>query len=312
MKALRIVRSGLLTTVQDLGRPGLGSIGVPPSGAADSRSAALANHLAGNAAGAAVLEMTAAGAHFEALAEARIAFAGAAMPASRNGERLPGGRCHELRPGDRLEFGTAAVGFRTYLAAEGGFDVPKVLGSRSTLVAAGFGGYQGRRLESGDVLEVFPGGPAALAGREEAIDAPPRRSPITLRALRGPQAELFPEESLAGFERARFRVSARSDRMGLRLEGDKIAAAGEAEIASEGVVVGSVQVPAGGDPIVLMPDGPVTGGYPKIACVASVDLPLLGQVRPGDELRFVFVPEADALAALAREGAFLVSAEEAQ
>ena len=301
MKALRALRPGLLTTVQDLGRPGLGSIGVPPSGAADPRSAARANRLAGNAAGAAVLEMTASGAHFEALSEIRIAFAGAAMPALRNGEALPAGRSHALRPGDRLEFGVAAGGFRTYLAAAGGFDVAPVLGSRSTLLAAGIGGLEGRRLEAGDLLDVLPGGQAVPDRREEGVEPPLPESPILVRALRGPQADLFSEESLAKFERARFRVSAQSDRMGLRLEGEKLAPAGETEIASEGVVVGSVQVPAGGDPIVLMPDGPVTGGYPKIACVASVDLPLLGQARPGDELRFAFVAEAEALAALSRE-----------
>ena len=305
MKALRVLRPGLLTTVQDLGRPGLASIGVPPSGAADPRSAERANFLAGNPAGAAVLEMTAAGAHFEALAEARIAFAGAPMPASRNGEMLPGGRCHALRPGDRLEFGTASAGFRTYLAAMGGFDVPLVLGSRSTHLAAAMGGLEGRRLAAGDVLALLTPQPSPrwpAGGVAEGLPPIPA-SPTTLRALPGPQAELFPEESLARFVRAHFRVSAGSDRMGLRLEGERIASASESEIASEGVVVGSVQVPPGGDPIVLMPDGPVTGGYPKIACVASVDLPLLGQVRPGDGLRFAFVTETEALEALTREGA---------
>lgn len=302
MKALRVLRPGLLTTVQDLGRFGLGSLGIPPAGAADPRSAMLANRVAGNSAGAAVLEMTATGGRFEVLAELRFAAAGADMPLSRNGERLALGALHEAREGDALEFGTSSRGLRTYLAVAGGFDVPPVLGSLSTHLAAGMGGYQGRRLEAGDILESRPAAP-----RSESAEAPPEAasifdSPVLLRVLPGPQADLFLPEVLRRFSESVFRVSAQSNRMGLRLEGERIPARNESEILPEGAPVGSVQVPSGGDPIILMPEGPVTGGYPKIACVASADLPLLGQIRPGERVRFGFITEAEALAALRQDG----------
>ncbi len=302
MKAFRVIRPGLLTTVQDLGRFGLAGLGVPPAGAADPRSAILANRLAGNPDGGAVLEMTATGAQLEALTDLRFAFAGADMPAARNGEALARGRAHEARAGDRLEFGSARRGLRTYLAVAGGFDVEPVLGSLSTHLAAGMGGFRGRRIEGGDVLETGAAAGPAGSPRAEAEEVPIPDPPFLLRALAGPQADLFPEPAIRRFAEATFRVSSRSNRMGLRLEGEKIPPAREEEILPEGVAVGCVQVPAGGDPIVLMPEGPVTGGYPKIACVVSADLPLLGQIRPGDPVRFAFVTEAEALAALRRDG----------
>ncbi|MGE5248369.1 MAG: biotin-dependent carboxyltransferase family protein, partial [Verrucomicrobiota bacterium] len=221
---------------------------------------------------------------------------------SRNGETLSPGRAYSVRPGDRLEFGSASRGLRTYLAVAGGLDVAPVLGSRSTHLAAEMGGFMGRRLEAGDILETRPSAGAfgsTHAAREEVSIPDP---PLLLRVLPGPQADLFSEESIRRFSEASFRVSAQSNRMGLRLEGEKILPVNEAEILPEGVPVGAVQIPPGGDPIILMPEGPVTGGYAKIACVASADIPLLGQVRPGDSVRFAFATETEALAALRRDG----------
>jgi antagonist of KipI len=302
MKAFRVLRPGLLTTVQDLGRFGFASLGIPPSGAADPQSAILANRLARNADGAAVLEMTATGAQLEALGELRFAAAGAEMPLTRNGERLAFGTLHEAREGDRLDFGTASRGLRAYLAVEGGLDVAPVLGSLSTHLAAGLGGFQGRRLEAGDILDTRPPAPRAEPAQARPGEVRIPLSPVRLRVLPGPQADFFSPETVRRFSEAGFRVSPQSNRMGLRLEGETIPLANQAEILPEGVPVGAVQVPSGGDPIILMPEGPVTGGYPKIACVASVDLPLLGQIRPGDEVRFAFVTEEQALAALSRDG----------
>lgn len=301
------MRPGLSTTVQDLGRFGFAWLGVPPAGAADALSAALANRLVGNAKGEAVLEMTASGAELEILGDLWLAAAGADMPAVRGGASFALGRPHRCREGDLVEFGMARHGLRTYLAVAGGIDVPMVLGSRSTHLAAGIGGLKGRRLQAGDILDALPHRSAAASGLEgtEPVGAAIPESPFRLRALPGPQADSFSEEATRRFYASSFRVSPRSDRMGLRLEGEKILSGGPREIVTEGAPPGAVQVPGGGDPIVLMPEGPVTGGYPKIACVIGADLRLIGQIRPGDVVRFQPASEEEALAARRQEGTFL-------
>lgn len=284
MIALRVRQGGLLTTVQDLGRPRCRRWGIAPSGAADPFSARLANIRAGNPEDAAVLEMTASGARFEVLEPVRIALAGADMPALRNGSALDPESPAELVAGDTLELGAARRGFRTYLAVSGGIDVPEILGSRATHLSAGFGGWKGRKLEASDVIAVL---------REERGSEPEARpsfpieaAPAELRVLPGPQRESFPAEWVRRFFETEFRVSSRSNRMGLRLEGGLPVAAECEEMAPEGSVAGAVQVPPGGEPIVHMPEGPVTGGYARIAAVISADLGVAGQLPPGGLVRF--------------------------
>ena len=293
MSALEVVRPGLFTTVQDPGRVGASRWGVPVSGAADPLSARAANWLAGNGEGAAVLEVTLGGAEFDALGDCRVGVAGARADVSINGSAVSPRRSHALRAGDRIAVGTAVEGLRVYVAVAGGIDVPAVLGSRATLVGSRLGGFDGRRLAAGDRLPVANASPGGDRALPDAMTSRVLRGEA--RVVAGPQLERFSAASREAFFGGAFRISTRSDRRGLRLEGPKIAPS-EGDIEPEGVVVGAIQVPGGGEPIVLMPDGPVTGGYPKIATVIRADLPVLGQWRPGQEVRFREVTREEAIA----------------
>lgn len=305
MIALRVLQGGLLTTVQDLGRPRCRRWGIAPSGAADPFSARLANARVGNRQGAALLEMTASGARFEIRAPIRIAAAGAEMACLRNGTAIDATSAVELDPGDTLEFGPARAGFRTYLALAGGIDVPEILGSRATHLSAGFGGWNGRKLEAGDEISVLHDGRAAAP--RAIASFPISAMPAELRTISGPQRESFPPDAVRLFFEAEFRVSAQSNRMGVRLERERIGIDDQrsalsngpvSEMAPEGSVPGAIQIPQGGEPIVHMPEGPVTGGYPRIAAVISADLGVLGQIRPGERVRLREVTLEEALQAL--------------
>ena len=292
MKTFRVVRPGLFTTVQDQGRTRASRWGVPVSGCADPLSASAANAVAGNGAAAALLEATLGPIEIEALVETALGIAGAAS-VSVNGEPANARETVYARRGDRVVVGAPSEGFRVYVAFAGGIDVPLVLGSRSTLASAGFGGFRGRKLSAGDELETFEASLPERRALPSSMDGP---IPDEVRVLPGPQRDRFSESSLRRFFDGTFRVSSRSDRRGLRLEGEG-APPSPGEIAPEGVVFGAVQVPPGGEPIVLMPDGPVTGGYPKIAVVIRADLPVLGQSRPGRMLRFRDVTREEAIEA---------------
>jgi antagonist of KipI len=272
------------------------------SGFADPFGAAAANWLAGNAPGAALIEATLGPLELEATEATAAGIAGATAAVSVNGASADRASTIVLRPGDRLAVGAATAGLRIYVAVHGGIAVTPVLGSRSALVPSVLPGFAGRKLAPGDDLPV--GESASFAPRRLAVGGSLPFPTAEVRAVAGPQWDDFPAESRRRFFGEPFRVSPRSDRRGLRLEGGAVASS-RGEIAPEGVVVGSVQVPSGGDPIVLMPDGPVTGGYPKIAVVVRADLPVLGQWRPGDMVRFREVSRADALSALAARRAVL-------
>lgn len=308
---IRILSPGLLTTVQDLGRPGFGALGVPPGGAADAHALRLGNLLLGNDEGAAALEATLDGPELVFEDEALVVLAGAPFAATLDGEELAAWSATRVRAGGRVALGRAVSGARGYLCVRGGIDVPRVLGSRSTDVATGFGGFDGRSLAAGDLLAV---GKAKDAPRGLRVDAAaarwngPRR---LLRVTPGPQQHWFSPKARASFLSRSFRVSASSSRTGVRLEGEPLEAPTRS-LVTEGVVAGAVQVPAGGLPIVLLVEHPSTGGYPKIASVISADLSALAQLRPGDEVRFapVSFDEARRLllereARLARAGVFL-------
>jgi antagonist of KipI len=296
--SVRVVRPGAFTTVQDLGRPGWGASGVPPSGAMDELSFRASNLLAGNDEDAAALEITLGGLEVVCSAEHRYALAGASVEARVDGGLVPSGRSFVIPAGATLSIGTTRSGVRCYLAVAGGIDAPVALGSRSTFVAAGFGGLDGRALKAGDVLSVGPSSGSPHDQRALASGALPEAARETiLRVVRGPQEDAFTGEGIDTFYSSPYRVSPRSDRAGVRLEGAPIGIAGEADLDPEGVVTGSVQVPADGMPIVLGPDRPATGGYVKVATVISADLPVLAQARPGDTLRFVTIDVEDARAA---------------
>jgi KipI family sensor histidine kinase inhibitor len=301
--AVEVLAPGLLTTVQDAGRAGWRRLGVPAAGAMDAPALARANAAVGNAPGDAGLECTVAGPTVRFLRALRFALAGADLGALLERPDLgawpvPLGQSVLARPGNVLRFEQRRHGCRAYLALAGGVAAPVVLGSRATDLTAGFGGWRGRPLRAGDVLSVHGAGsdPARAA-------VPPPAGPAEtpeLRVVMGPQDEAFDGEARATFLDEPFEVQPDSDRVGCRLSGPRVAASGPAEIVSDGMVPGSVQVPPSGQPIVMGPDGPTTGGYPKIATVIGADLPRLAQLVPGDRVRFRAVGVAEARRALER------------
>ncbi len=295
--ALEVLDGGLLTTVQDEGRRGHRRLGVPWCGALDGVAARAANRAVGNTAGAAVLECTAAGPTLRFLAPARFAVTGADLGAVLERTDLgawpvPSGRPVVARPGNVLALRQRRAGLRAYVALAGGIDVPPVLGSRATDLVAGFGGIEGRALRAGDLLAA--GGRAeAPEVMDTALPAPPAAS-VMLRVVAGPQDDMFTDEALARLESEVYEVGPLSDRTGCRLAGAPLVHRGAGEILTDGMVPGCIQVPPDGQPIVLLGDGPTTGGYPKIATVVSSDLHLLGQCAAGDRIRFRVVTVEEA------------------
>ena len=286
MSTLVVESPGLLTTVQDLGRMGYGALGVSPSGAADTVAMRLGNLLVGNPTGAAVLEMTLLGGRFLFPQGAVVALAGADFGASLDGRAAEMWTPHVVEPGMKLVLGATNNYARCYLAVAGGIRVAPLLGSAATHLMSGLGGFQGRALRKGDVLE--------LGARRKRIEPKkvsqavllhlkPRKK---LRVTDGPQSELFSQEAKQMFFGRTFRVSEESDRLGMRLEGARIPVDGAAEMITEGVTLGAVQITPWGHPIVLGVEQQTTGGYPKIANVIGADLHRLGQLRPRDEIRF--------------------------
>lgn len=320
-EVLRVFEPGVLTTVQDLGRPGYQKFGIPVSGALDPVALRLANALVGNPPGAAALEVTAGGLTLEALTECVVALAGADVPAFRDDTPAPGFTALRLMPGQRLRLAAPRAGLRAYLTVHGGLAVPPVLGSRSTCLRLGFGGIGGRALRQGDVLAT--GAPAAdfggLRGRHlPASGRPPLGSPWVVRVVPGPQDDAFTEEALETFFGSSYEVTPEADRMGMRLTGPVLAHRASADILSDAIPLGAVQVPGDGQPILLLADRQTTGGYPKIATAVGADVAALAQARPGDTVRFIriTVEEAqvtarEAAEALARlEAAIAASAAE--
>lgn len=299
---IAVLKPGLLTTVQDAGRPGYRASGLPVAGAMDRLALALANALAGNAPGAAAIEMTLLGGAFRFDDGGYAAVYGADMGATIDGEPLRPACAFPVPAGSTVAFGPARKGCRAYLAVAGGIAVPEVLGSRSTYVRAALGGLEGRALRAGDALPVgrapaSPGGPRALP----AHLAPPGGGEARLRVLPGPQDDHFPPEGHATFFGSEYRVTNRNDRMGYQLDGPPIRHARGPDIVSDALCPGAVQVPGSGMPIVMMADAQTTGGYAKIGTVIGPDLRLLAQARLGDAVRFTTCSDAEAVEALREE-----------
>lgn len=294
---ITVIKPGLLTTVQDRGRTGYRAFGMPVAGAMDRRSFELANLLAGNAPDLAAIEMTMAGPTVRFERTAYVAICGADMRATLDGQPVANGSGFRVSAGSVLAAGFAAAGCRAYLAVHGGIDVPLVLGSRSTYTRAGVGGHQGRALRAGDVLAIGPAGdePEPRALPLEALPRPGRE--IVVRVMLGPQDDRFLEEGIATFLGSRYAVSNRNDRMGYQLDGPAILHRGGADITSDALCMGAIQVPGRGTPIVMMADAQTTGGYAKIATVIGADLPVMAQARTGDEVSFRAVSDAEAVAA---------------
>ena len=300
-EAFEILRAGPLTTVQDRGRVGCQKFGVTVSGAMDEVALRVGNILVGNAQDAAALEISFLGPEIRITADVALALTGAEVAAELDGRPVPWYQAFLARAGQTLDIRHCTRGMRAYLAAGGGIDVPVRLGSRSTSLAAGFGGTEGRPLRDGDVLSVGPivGSPARWAGRSvPGTWRPAFASPQTIRVVLGPQDDAFTEVGRRTFLESSYEVSPSSDRMGCRLEGPAIEHAGAADIISDWIPLGGIQVPGNGKPIILVADRQTTGGYTKIATVIGPDIPKLAQLRPGDRVRFqaLAIAEAQAVA----------------
>lgn len=308
---LEVIEPGLYSTVQDAGRQGWGHLGVRHAGAADPLALAAANLLVGNAPEAPALEMTLLGGTFRVTADTLIGLAGADMEGmiSEASRRLEPGASYRVRAGSTLVFGAATDGARVYLAIAGGIDVPPVLGSASTDPVAGFGGIHGRVLEAGDVLAGRRSG--AAIERDWPSDVPcsgvVAAGPSVVRVTEGPHLELLRDAVDVSLVSQTWAVSAQADRVGLRLEGEPLSGAGRLDLVSLPMVPGAIQVPANGQPIVLMPDAPTIGGYPVPASVATADMHRLGQLRTGDEVRFRWVSLEEAREASAEQQEQLAS-----
>jgi len=284
------VKSGWLTTVQDLGRYGYQQYGVPIAGAMDSFSSIVANRLVGNADHAAVLELTLKGPELQFEQDTVVAITGADLSPTINGSSIPMWESILIPRDGRLNFGMPRTGSRAYLAIAGGIDVPLVLGSRSTHCASETGGFRGRPLKAGDVLCGGALGKSRnrLIGRRLSDQLLPRYTrSVPLRIIPGPQQDFFSDSSLSALTATSYTVSPQSDRMGYRLAGPKVVRKGSAQFISDGTAMGAIQVPPDGQPILLMADRQTTGGYPKIAVVITADLPLAAQLAPGDTISFV-------------------------
>ena len=302
-----VLRSGLLTSIQDLGRHGLQHLGIVPCGAMDTVSHRIANALVGNDADCATLECTVLGPDLLFEQEVLIACYGAQFDARCESKALPMNRPVWLPAGSKLKLGAAVRGARTYLAVAGGFQTPLVMSSRSTYMPAGFGGFEGRALRKNDRISLHAavsdlsqarlsrlsrrGVKSSGALRSVAWSAPSLTlsgaQHAGIRAIAGRNFDQFDAASQVRFFESTWKISSESNRMGYRLLGPELQRTKRTEIISEPTCLGTIQVPNSGEPIVLLADHQTTGGYPKFGEVASVDIPELAQLAPGATFRFV-------------------------
>ncbi|AUQ24714.1 5-oxoprolinase subunit PxpC [Dickeya zeae] len=280
---LKIIRAGLQTTVQDLGRPGWRQLGISQCGALDSPALKLANLLVGNETTAAALEITLGQLVVTFTAPCWIALTGADCHALLDGKTLWTGWCFPVQKGQTLRLRSPRNGMRSYLAVSGGIAVPEILGSRSTDLKAGIGGLEGRLLAEGDVLPL--GKPARLP--ERSVGVKQLLFGNRVRVLPGPEYQEFSEAARDNFWRTGWHLSPQSNRMGYRLLGPELVREKQREMLSHGLLPGVIQVPHNGKPIVLMADAQTTGGYPRIGCVIDADLYNMAQLRLGEPVHFI-------------------------
>jgi antagonist of KipI len=296
-----VIRAGFLTSVQDTGRIGFRQFGISASGALDSFALRVANLLVGNDENASGLEVTLGGLQLRFQDERLAAWCGGEFDVQIGSQALPAGHVAHLQAGDELRFGAAEFGCRSWLAISGGIDVPVVLNSRSTDLRANFGGFQGRSLRDGDKIPLARAPRWQTAATENISSwagphdwvSPAKRYPV-LRFVRGVDWERFDALALQSFTTGAFSVSPDSDRMGVRLDGPELKRREQTDLISEAVAPGTIQVPPGGKPILLLGDCQTIGGYPKIAHVITVDLGMAAQLRAGDVIRFLEVSLQDA------------------
>lgn len=294
--SIKIINAGMLSTIQDGGRFGVMKYGFTQNGAMDSKAMATANLLVGNAPDSAVIETTLLGITAQFNESTVIAVCGGDFSSMLNGTPIKRNKTYSVKAGDTLTMSYAKSGVRGYIAVSGGIDVPEVMGSRSTNLKSEIGGFCGRKLAAGDLINTFPPVITDTLGRE--IPEEIYENSITLRAVPGPQDYMFTDEDMETFFSCEYKITQQADRMGIRLDGEPLKGKNGMDIVSDGIVFGSVQVPKNGMPIILAADRQTTGGYAKIATVISADRHLIAQARPGNTVRFcrVSVKEAQKLA----------------
>jgi antagonist of KipI len=308
MTSLHVNRSGLHTTVQDLGRWGLQAYGVPVAGAMDAWSHRIANALVGNSPDSATLEITLIGPEIQFEDARVVAVSGAMFDLTLDGSTAAMNAAFSVSPGSLLRFGMRSSGARAYLAVSGGIDVPRVFGSRSTHVPSGMGGLDGRALKAGDRVPLGQAAAPLRRDRESSLSRgtasaiqqfiPLRGGLSRLRVIPGPQRERFSQEAMQALQSAPYTIATESDRMGFRLHGPSLQHADDPDILSDATPLGALQVPASGQPVLLMADRQTTGGYPKIATVISADVGVAGQLAPGDAISFEVCEPRSAIAVL--------------
>lgn len=299
---ITIIRQGNFTTIQDEGRLGYQAYGMPSAGAMDRYACKVANLLVGNHASAAVIEMTAFGASFKFDEEQFVAVCGADMHGNMNGGPISNWSSFTVAKGSEVKFDAATEGYRTYLAVAGGIDVPIVLGSRSTYTRAKVGGYEGRVLWQGDVLSIGKDNASSVQPRNlDSKYIPSYSEQINLRVILGPQDHLFTSDAIKVFFESTYTITDQANRMSYRLKGPVITHVGKADIVSDAVCLGAIQVPASGMPIIMTADHQTTGGFTKLGSVIRVDLSTLAQGRPGDRINFQCITEQEAIEALKDE-----------
>ncbi|MGF1700362.1 biotin-dependent carboxyltransferase family protein [Photobacterium makurazakiensis] len=300
MATLEVIHAGMLSLVQDLGRFGVGSQGLSQGGPVDLHAYCWANHLVGNDANTPLIEITLGKASFKATSRCCVVITGADMSAIVDGTAVNNWQRFILNKGQVLSFGFAREGLRAYLAVSGGFNIPAVLGSCTTVSRNQLGGLKkGRPLMKGDSLPLNPMADFKELGRIEGQQAasrfvPDYGKPITLRVVESYQHAAFADSEKEAFYQSTYTVSQETDRMGCRLDGRAITADMNNGIVSEGIALGAIQIPPNGQPIVLLNDRQTLGGYPKLGCVARVDIPKLAQARPYTEVHFKPMPLAEA------------------
>ncbi len=283
---IQIINPGIYTTVQDLGRYGFQEYGMPVSGAIDWFSHKLANKMLGNDVNAATLEAHYIGLEFEVLNKTYMAIAGGKTTVFINEKEYNTSKAHQLNKGDIVRIGNITRGFRIYIAFAGGIDVPVIMNSRSTYLRAKIGGYKGRILKAGDKINIYSPNHKIKISNVSKDMMLHWESHQTIRVTASTDIECFTLEGVRTFLTSEYTISNQSDRMGYRLEGPLIEHNRTADIISSGICNGAIQVPGNGNPIIMLADRQTIGGYSKIGNVITADLPVLGQLKPGDKINF--------------------------
>ncbi|MCB2307691.1 biotin-dependent carboxyltransferase family protein [Clostridium estertheticum] len=291
MTIMKILKPGMYTTIQDIGRYNFQKSGMSVSGAMDQFSLRVANILVGNKDSEACLEATLFGLKIKFAGDALIAVTGANLMPRINNKAIDMWSGIKVLDGDELSFETAQSGCRSYIAIEHGIDVPEVMGSKSTYVKGKVGGFQGRMLKAGDEIKI---GASAENEFTSIKKLPNELIPLyskdnIVRVVMGPQDDYFTVDGINTFFDCEYKVTSEADRMGYRLSGPKISHITSADIISDGITMGSVQIPGDGAPIIMMADRQTTGGYTKIATIITPDINIVGQLKPGDSIRFKLI-----------------------